>query len=101
MNRLSYILFLIALIVCSGSVFAVDINVMNLRCEMLSNPMGIDSKHPRFSWQIQSSERSVMQINYQILVASSAEKLGRNEADLWNSGKISSDKSILVSYNGK
>ena len=100
MNKVTHILFLIAL-VCSTRVFATDINIAKPRCEMLSNPMGIDSKHPRFSWQLQSSERGVMQLNYQILVASTPEKLARNEADLWNSGKISSDKSILISYNGR
>ena len=101
MNRVRNILFLSALLAYSGSLFAFDVNITTLRCEMLSNPIGIDSKHPRFSWQLQSGERGVMQVSYQILVASSQEKLAKNQGDVWNSGKVPSDKSILVSYKGK
>jgi alpha-L-rhamnosidase len=68
---------------------------------MLTNPVGIGTAIPRFSWQLQSEERGVMQTNYQMMVASSLEKLSKNEGDLWNSGKVHSDKSILLSYAGK
>lgn len=75
--------------------------VSNLQCEMLTNPVGIDVVKPRFSWQINTNERGVKQIAYQILVASSPEKLSNNEGDVWNSGKMNSDQSILVEYAGK
>ncbi|WP_245222063.1 alpha-L-rhamnosidase [Pedobacter kyungheensis] len=68
---------------------------------MLENPLGIDVLKPRLAWQITSKERNVMQTAYQILVASTAEKLAQNEGDLWNSGKVSSDESIHVAYKGK
>ena len=42
-----------------------------------------------------------MQTAYQILVASSPEKLAAGEGDLWNSGKVNSDQSIWVPYQGK
>ena len=38
---------------------------------------------------------------YRILVASSDALLLRNQGDLWDSGKVNSDKSIQVSYAGK
>ena len=41
------------------------------------------------------------QTAYQILVASSAAKLKSDEGDLWDSEKVSSDESVLVSYAGK
>ena len=76
------------------------ISVDNLRCELMVNPEGIDSRNPRLSWEIQSDQRNIKQQAYQVLVASSREKLAENEGDLWNSGKILSDCSIYVSYEG-
>ncbi len=77
------------------------IAVGNLKCEMLQNPQGIDVTKPRFSWQASIEERGMKQTAYQVLVASSPEKLAKGEGDLWNSGKISTDQSLHVSYAGK
>src|ERR1044071_2325196 len=76
-----------------------QITVKDLRCEMLTNPLGIDVKTPRLSWQIDArGTRDVMQTAWHILVASSPEKLAKNEGDIWNSGKFNSSQSVLVSY---
>ena len=45
----------------------------NLRCEYLSNPLGIDVPQPRFSWVLEHSARGEMQTAYQVLVATRAE----------------------------
>jgi alpha-L-rhamnosidase len=78
-----------------------QVTLQNSTCEMLANPMGIDVAKPRFGWNIISNERNVVQTAYQILVASTIEKLNANEGDLWNSGKVGSQESIHVIYNGK
>ncbi len=80
---------------------AQQIKLQNLRCEMLVNPIGIDVTKPRLSWEIVSEQRNVLQIAYQVLVASSKEKLKRDEGDLWNSGTVNSDASIHIPYAGK
>ncbi|RZL63498.1 MAG: alpha-rhamnosidase [Pedobacter sp.] len=80
---------------------AKQVSLQNTTCEMLVNPMGIDVLKPRFAWHIIAEERNVMQTAYQILVASSAEKLNANEGDIWDSGKVNSEESIHVRYNGK
>jgi alpha-L-rhamnosidase len=55
------------------------ITIGDLRCEMLENPLGIDSRKPRFSWRIfASQERNVQQRSYHILVASTKEQLEKN-----------------------
>ena len=41
-----------------------------------------------------------MQSAYQILVASSEEKLNANIGDKWDSGKVASDQSVNVVYEG-
>ncbi|RZK34171.1 MAG: alpha-rhamnosidase, partial [Pedobacter sp.] len=80
---------------------APQVSLQNITCEMLVNPMGIDVVKPRFGWNIISAERNVMQTAYQILVASTPEKLNANEGDLWDSGKINEETSIQVAYKGK
>jgi alpha-L-rhamnosidase len=76
-------------------------SVSNLRCEFVSDPLGIDVSAPRLSWEIQSKERGVIQTAYRVLVASSSEKLENDEGDLWDSKKIFSDSSVNVIYRGK
>lgn len=75
--------------------------VGNLQCEMLNNPEGIDVLKPRLSWQIKSDVNDVKQTAYQIVVASTLENLNANKADLWDSGKVESNASVNVVYNGK
>ncbi len=73
-----------------------------LRCEHLKDPLGIDVTKPRLSWQLQAppGKRGQRQSAWRILVASSREKLNRNEGDIWDSGKVASEQSILVQYEG-
>jgi alpha-L-rhamnosidase len=83
-----------------------------LRCEYLENPLGIDESKPRLSWMISDSKseipnlksslaRGQLQTAYQILVASSPGLLANDQGDLWDSGKVVSDRSIQVEYAGK
>ncbi len=43
---------------------------------------------PRLSWQLQSAQCVVRQSAYRVLVASSEDKLARDEADIWDSERI-------------
>lgn len=83
----------------NGSVCC-DLSVDFLRCEYLSEPLGIETLRPRLSWVIHSEQRGTYQSAYQILVASSEEKLSRNRPDVWDSGKVSSSQSVHVEYAG-
>lgn len=76
------------------------VQVDELRCEYLRNPLGIDSSNPRLSWQLKSEARGVSQTAYQILVARTPETLADDKGDLWDSGKVASDQSVHVPYNG-
>ncbi len=77
-----------------------DIRVADLRCEYLKEPLGIDIGQPRLSWVLESEKRGQRQTAYQILVASSKEKLDANDGDIWDNGKVESDQSIHVVYKG-
>ncbi|MBN2274208.1 MAG: glycoside hydrolase family 78 protein [Bacteroidales bacterium] len=85
---------------CNSLVEKEDLSVTNLRCEMLVNPEGIDITIPRLSWIIESPQRNIQQTDYQILVASTPERLDKNEGDIWNSGKIASGRSVHIPYAG-
>lgn len=76
---------------------------LDLTCEYRTNPLGIDSTTPRFSWKIPQQEavRGQKQTAYHILVASSLENIDQNNGDLWDSGKVASDRSVNVAYAGK
>ena len=90
---------LVALISVASASAGVTVNT--LRCEYADNPLGIDSSQPRLSWVLESDQRAQRQTAYQVLVASSTDKLKAGEADLWDSGKVPSDQSIQVVYAGK
>ena len=55
--------------------------VDNLKTENLYGPVGIDSAFPRLSWQIQSSQRGVIQTSYRI-VADVDDRI------VWDSGRV-------------
>jgi alpha-L-rhamnosidase len=84
---------------CSESKSRLSLN--DLRCENLSEPLGIGTTTPRLSWKISSEKNGVSQTACQILVASNINLLNEKSADLWNSGKTISSGNVLVPYGGK
>lgn len=75
--------------------------VVNLRCEYLTNPEGIDVLSPRFSWEMVSSNRGKQQKAYHLVVADSKQALDKNEGNIWNSGKVSSGESFHIAFKGQ
>ncbi len=70
--------------------------VYNLRTEYLDQPLGLDLKTPRFSWQMTTllTSRGTLQKAYQIEVSDPAGE------PVWDSGRVESGQSVLVPYNG-
>ena len=99
--------FMMALIITTLSSIAGS-TVDHLRCEYLENPLGIDVRAPRLSWELcgkdeggnLKAERGVRQDSYRILVASSVDLLNQNRGDVWDSGVVQSDQSSQVEYAG-
>lgn len=77
------------------------LNVYDLRCENLKNPLGINGLRPRFSWKVSSGVSGTEVKAWQIMVASSRTLLDNDQADLWNPGEITSSEQILVPYGGE
>jgi alpha-L-rhamnosidase len=95
-----YFLLFFSTIMIHTACFAQQVTIQNLLCESVNSPLAIDTKLPRLSWQLQSKLKNTLQAAYQILVASTPEKLKNNMGDLWDSKKQISDNSILIAYNG-
>ncbi len=64
------------------------------------DPVGIGETQPRLSWKLSSNRKGEAQTAYEIRAASSAKTL-ESAPDLWSSGKVASDQSVLVPWGGK
>ncbi len=88
-------LLLFLLIFPANSVFLhAQLTLTNLLTENLTNPIGLDAAKPRFSWQLVAEKRNISQSAYEIKVIAGKTKT-------WESGKVKSDRSVFVPYDGK
>ena len=85
---LSFALMLCGLAV-QGARFS-PMQAVDLQCEYLTTPLGIDVAEPRLMWKLQSPVGGVSQSAYRVVVATSPEQLEAGNADVWNSGRIKS-----------
>ncbi len=76
------------------------VGLSDLKIEYKTDPIGIDVQSPRMSWQIESGERGAAQTAYQIRVAEAPGALRSGRRLLWDTGKVTSDQSIHVPYEG-
>jgi len=101
-----------SLVIYSDNSFAVEQTMTTkagllptrLRCEYRIDPLGIDCTNPRLDWILQTNDpsaRKLGQIAYQVLAASSPERLAKDDGDLWDSGKVSSDRMSQNPFAGK
>lgn len=65
-----------------------------LRCEYLTDPIGLDEPKPRFSWELRDERPGARQTAYQLEFSSADGKL------LHDTGKVVSAQSTHVEYNG-
>jgi len=92
----------------------------DLTCEYFTNPIGLDVRQPRLSWQASAAQRGARQTAYQIVVGESPAipsarvastrplrtGLEASAADqtaagvLWDTGRVMSDTSVHVPYAG-
>src|SRR5436190_15906863 len=77
-----------------------QLQVDNLLCENLSNPIGVGSSQPSLSWQLRASNRNVLQTAYEIRIGRDVSSLTKGSSLVWGSGKIDSDSSVHVAYKG-
>ena len=100
-NAMKLFAFLFALILCNYIHAASPLQPTTLTCEYITNPLGIDTKSPRLSWNFSSTERNQFQSAYEIIVNNNLQDINKGIGESWASGKISSTENIQIEYAGK
>jgi len=71
-----------------------DADLYALYVDDMKDPVGIDNKAPNFSWKTNSDRLGWSQESYQIVVKN-------GDTTVWDSGRVKSDKSYGIDYDGK
>lgn len=82
--------------------------ITNLKVNYRTNPIGIDDAIPVFSWQMSSEEKDKSQSAYRITVwehGTEDEEITNKSREIsnyvWDSGKVESDLSVSIPYEGE
>ena len=89
-------LILLALIGLSSCSNNVDVKIVNPSVEQQVRPQTLATNQPHFSWQYETTESNVVQQNYRIIVASTAENAQMGIGDLWDSKTVASNQMLNI-----
>jgi hypothetical protein len=76
-----------------------SLSISQLKCSGLENPVGTGMV-PDFSWIFTDNKRGQIQTAYQIVVGSDSETVKNLAGTIWDSGKILSEESAWIRYEG-
>ena len=71
-----------------------SISIKNFKVEYMTNPVGITTFYPKFSWTIESDKQDVVQESYHINVKRFIAE------EVWDTGVVKSDKTLGIVYKG-
>jgi alpha-L-rhamnosidase len=94
-----FILFIA--IVSLASCSKLNVEIVNPTVEQQNGSRALATNTPRFSWNYETSENEVVQQNYRIIVASTAENAQNDVGDIWDSGVVPSNRMLYIPYGGK
>jgi len=80
-----------------------SIRPVDLRCENLVDPIGIDVAVPRLSWVLEATDRQargLVQTGYQIQVSRSHHALLSDVESTWDSGLVESSETDQIEFEG-
>ncbi len=72
----------------------------DLKCEHLAVARGLNTPVPRFSWALRGDETAERQTAYRLVVGTDEGAVAEGSGDIWDSGKIVSDRTGLIPYGG-
>lgn len=90
---------LIVIFFCCLCSVAQAIEVKDLKCESKTNPTGITTARPSFSWTFVGDDKSPEQGGFRIMMATSIEKL--KYPDIWDTGPTSKSETGPYQYLGE
>lgn len=98
------LIFFVALAATSLLLFAcndkLNITITNPNVEQQFHEQSLATALPRFSWNYETIENEVVQQNYRIIVATTAENAQKGLGNLWDSGVIPSSQMLYIPYAG-
>lgn len=97
--KITYLLILCMLILLTDAFPQTTVSQVGI--ETRKNPVGLEQAHPRFSWQLASDQRNIMQTSYELRVSADSAALTQGQQLIWNSGTVNSDASTFVAYEGE
>ncbi len=93
-------LLFICLALFQDALTAQSLRPAKLTCEYKTNPLGIDVRLPRFSWNVESNLRNQLQTAYEIEVSDDLKPFAGGSSLIWRTGKIASSQTLHVEYKG-
>lgn len=76
------------------------LSIASMRTEYLHNPIGLDTRAPRFTWELEASGAGILQTAYRIVVDTDSASVIAGTGRMWNTGWVASGSS-LVTYAGR
>ena len=99
MKRIAILLLaIIGFVSCDNNL---NISIVNPNVEQQIHEQPLATNQPRFSWNYETTDNEVVQQNYRIIVATTAENAEKNIGDLWDSGVMPSSQMLYIPYAGK
>ncbi len=92
---------LMLLMLGTTSAFGSSSAPVSLLVNGVNQPLAVERDSVCFTWMSKDTRRGATQTAYQILAASTRERLSAGTGELWDSGKVTSDKSASIEYSGK
>jgi len=93
-------LSLINVLFFANSYAVLPVKAVALKCEYLSNPIGIDAAQPRLIWQLADSRQGAKQTAWEIVTGTDSLAVSRGQGGDWQTGKVNSSAN-LIPYAGK
>jgi alpha-L-rhamnosidase len=95
-----FLFFAAAAFLHSSATQAQRCTPVNLQCEYIVNPLGIDATQPRLGWQLADDRMGAKQSAYQLFVGTDSMEVSHAKGNTWQTVKLS-DAEQLTSFNGK
>ena len=89
------------MLLCLLCTLSLHAELVDLKCEGMTAPLGIDTIVPHFGWKHTLTRNGERQTAYEIQVSTDSTALSKGRADLWKSGKINGDDQVMIPYKGR
>lgn len=93
----------LSVVICTlaaGQAFGV-LTPVELKVEYRTDPEGIATAVPRFTWILRGEGKNLSQSAWQILVSDAPDVLAEDTGNLWDSGQVSGSQTVLIPYGGQ